>query len=172
MTKVALSLACLSHPDAQYHPRRSPRVARGSSWAREHGYELDQTAAVDISVYAGGRSPEHAALGALQQQLLASKIERGTVLVLDDYGSLTEEEMRDLLPHIMSIAASGMHVVTLRDKKLWDATAMNNLGGLVMSIVLDYADNLRGQYMSCRMRAVYRYKQRKAEDAAAKESTE
>ena len=56
MTKVALSLASLSHPNAKYHPRRSPRERKGRAWAREHAYAYDQTATVDISGFSGDGS--------------------------------------------------------------------------------------------------------------------
>jgi hypothetical protein len=168
MTKVALSLASLSHPNAKYHPRRSPRERKGRAWAREHAYAYDQTATVDISGFSGSAHPEMAVLATLQRQLMEGQIERGTVLILDDFGSMGEPSMRKAVSLIMSLVSSGMHVVTMRDERVWDEVAMNDLGGFLMSLILDYADNLRGQYMSARLRASLRRKK----ELAAKESTE
>ncbi|MDD2875541.1 MAG: recombinase family protein, partial [Azoarcus sp.] len=66
-------------------------------WCKEHGHELDTSLVLEdlgISGYSGANA-KRGALGVLQMMVLDSKIEKGTILLIEAFDRLTRLPLPD-----------------------------------------------------------------------------
>lgn len=134
------------------------QIEAAREWCRENGHTLDESDQFnDLGVSAfSGANAATGALAELQKMLSEGKIERGTVLVVEALDRITRQTLTRAITLLMNLANSGLTIVTLSDKRVWNEQTMNDLGSFMMSVVTLYRGHQESEYKSMRLRKTFK----------------
>ena len=114
------------------------QIEAAEKWARDHGYELDDSLKPDegLSAFRGYHRIK-GALGQFMKAVEEGKIPVGSILIVENLDRLSRQEVMPALGQFTDILNKGIKVVTLSDKMEYTAESVNaNFGQLLMSIVI------------------------------------
>lgn len=128
-------------------------------WCKEHGHELDTSLNFeDLGVSAfSGANIESGALGALQASLIAGKIERGTILLVEALDRITRQDLLTAIPLFITLVNLGLTIVTLTDNKVWNNETMKDIGAFMFSVLTLYRGHQESEYKSKRLQATFKH---------------
>lgn len=134
------------------------QIESAREWCRENGYTLDESDQFNdhgVSAFSGANA-ETGALAELQKMLANGKIERGTILIVEALDRITRQTLTKAITLLMNLANSGLTIVTLSDKRVWNQESMNDLGSFMMSVVTLYRGHQESEYKSMRLRKTFK----------------
>lgn len=134
------------------------QIEAARQWCRENGYQLDESDQFNdfgVSAFSGANA-ETGALAELQQRLAAGEIERGTILIVEALDRLTRQALTKAITLLMSLATSGLTVVTLADRRVWNEESMNDMGSFVVSVVTLHRGHQESEYKSKRLQKTFK----------------
>lgn len=136
----------------------SRQIEAAKEWCEEHGLTLDESdqfADLGVSAFSGANA-ETGALSVLQDKLKRGEIERGTVLIVEALDRITRQALSKAITLLMNLVNSGLTVVTLSDKRVWDEAALSDLGSFMMSVVTLYRGHQESEFKSMRLRKTFK----------------
>lgn len=133
------------------------QVESARDWCKQHNLTLDDENFEDLGVSAySGANSETGALADLQRKLVSGEIPRGTILIVEALDRITRQALPKAVTLLMSLANSGLVIVTLSDGKTWDEASMADLGSFMMSVVTLYRGHQESEYKSLRLRKTFK----------------
>lgn len=141
------------------------QLEAGEKYAHEHGLILDKSLSMQdlgLSAYHG----EHKTKGALGEFLKlveAGRIEKGSVLIVENLDRLSREKVLDALNQFTGIIKAGISIVTLQDGQQYDEKSIDeNWSQLIISITYMARANEESKTKSKRLSAAWETKRKKA----------
>ena len=109
------------------------------------------------------------ALGQFLKLVEEHKIEKGSILIVENLDRLSREQVLDALTQFTNIIKSGISVVTLQDNMMYSEESVNaNFGQLLMSIVYMSRAHEESKVKSDRLKAAWSEKRKKASNGKYK----
>lgn len=124
----------------------SPDQARGDSlrrqlqgslqWADQNGYELDTTLRdLGVSAYRGANESE-GALKAFIDNIEQGRVPPGSVLIIESLDRLSRQQVLKSLTLFTRILSTGIKIVTLVDGHEYTERSLDDIGNLMLSLVI------------------------------------
>ena len=136
MTKKAYSYIRFSTPDQLRGDSLRRQTEASRAYAKANNLVLDESIR-DIGISAfKGRNKTEGALGAFLDLVHKGQIEKGSILIVESLDRLSREEISKALPQFISILSSGVEIVTLADDQHYTEKSVNDIGSLVVSLVV------------------------------------
>lgn len=133
---VAYSYVRFSTPGQLKGDSLRRQVEECEAYCRENGLELHPVSYRDLGVSAfKKKNIEKGALAAFIDAVKTGKIEKGSYLVIEQFDRLSRAEVDVALRLLLDLVHSGIVLVTLVDKKVWDKAAVKDIGNLILAIV-------------------------------------
>jgi hypothetical protein len=163
MKPTAISFANFCTAGQKRNTTIARKVKESRLWCSTNGYQLEETGP-DTGVLELVTSSRAylACLQLLHARLQNGSIAPGTALILDSLGYFGDEDLKSALSLLMASAQQGLLIVTPRDNKIWDASAMNDMGGFFISVCTMYALDRERVVMAMRRAAGNEYRARQA----------
>lgn len=134
------------------------QLEAGEKYAKEHGLILD----TDLSMQDLGLSAYHGVhktkgkLGQFLKLVEEGKIEKGSVLIVENLDRLSRENVLDALNQFTGIIKAGISIVTLQDGQKYDVKSIDgNWAQLIISITYMARANEESKAKSKRLKAVW-----------------
>ncbi len=109
-------------------------------YAAAHGFVLDNSLRLQdlgVSAYSGEHRSEKGALGQFLKLVEAGKIEKGSVLLVENFDRLSRQEITIALQQFLDIINRGIKIVTLIDNREYtEETVDANVGELIVSLTI------------------------------------
>ncbi len=132
----AYSYIRFSTPDQLRGDSLRRQLEASREWAEKNGYELDESLRdLGISAFRGKNRTE-GALRTFLDKIDSGEIEQGSVLVLESLDRLSRDEILKSLSLFTGILSKGVRIVTLADGQEYTRESINNIGNLVISLVV------------------------------------
>jgi len=136
MNKKAYSYIRFSTPDQLKGDSLRRQLESSRAYAKENNLVLDETLRdIGISAFRGKNKTE-GALGAFLDLVHKGQIEKGSILIVESLDRLSREEISKALPQFISILSSGVEIITLADDQHYTEKSVNDIGSLVVSLVV------------------------------------
>jgi DNA invertase Pin-like site-specific DNA recombinase len=87
--------------------------------------------------------------------VLDSKIEKGTILLIEAFDRLTRLPLPDAYEVLLSLVNNGLTLVTLTDGKVWSRETMSSLEAFLLSLVTLYRGHQESEHKSARLRDTF-----------------
>lgn len=132
------------------------------NYAKENGLELVETFE-DLGVSAfKGLNRQSGGLGDFINAVKTSKIDKGSVLLVENLDRLSRDEPVEALIQLQEILGLGIEVVTLQDMQVYKKGSMRDAGKLFTSIAIMLRANEESEAKSKRLKAVWAEKRKEA----------
>ena len=139
------------------------QVEGAEDYCRENGLELHPVSYRDLGVSAfKGKNVEKGALAAFISAVKSGKIEKGSYLIIEQFDRLSRDDVDIALSLFTHLVRSGIIVVTLDDKKVWDIPAIKDLSSLLVAILLMSRANNESASKARRLSSVWTQKKTNA----------
>lgn len=134
--KRAYSYIRFSTPDQLKGDSLRRQLESSRAYAEQHGLLLDDSLR-DIGVSAfKGKNKEEGALGSFLDLVNAGSIEKGSILIVESLDRISRETVSDALTQFISILKSDIEIVTLVDNQHYTRKSIDDIGSLVISLVI------------------------------------
>jgi DNA invertase Pin-like site-specific DNA recombinase len=143
---------------------RRRQLEQSRAYAEANGLELAEGAELeDIGVSAfKGANVRDGALGVFLEAVRAGTVKPGSFLLVESLDRLTRQQLLKAQSLFLSIIQAGINLVTLADGRIYPA-GTNDLGDLILSLVIMSRAHEESQIKSHRISAAWRNKRAKAE---------
>ena len=159
----AYSYIRFSTPDQLKGDSLRRQTEASKAYAAAHGLEYaDPIADLGISGFRGTNATE-GALRAFLQKVEEGRVEPGSVLIIESLDRLSRQEILKSLTLFTSILGGGVKIVTLSDNQEYPADSINNIGNLVISLVVMARAHEESAIKSKRLSAAWQQKRRNAQ---------
>jgi DNA invertase Pin-like site-specific DNA recombinase len=112
------------------------QVVACEAYCIENGLNLHAVSYRDLGVSAFKRKNiEKGALSAFISAVKSGIIKKGSYLIIEQFDRLSRADVDVALRLLLDLVHSGILVVTLSDKKVWDRPAIKDVGDLILAIV-------------------------------------
>ena len=150
----------------------SPEQAKGDSLRRQleqtAAYCVEQNLVLDTSISLRdlglsafkGDNVSRGNLGKFLELVEKGKIEKGSVLVIENLDRLSRAQIGDAVHLFMSILRSGVDIVTLTDRRRFSRESLNNPMELMLSIMTFYRSHDESAQKSYRARRTWEQKRK------------
>jgi len=109
-------------------------------YAVEHGLVLDSSLRLQdlgVSAYSGEHRSDKSSLGQFLKLVEGGKIEKGSVLLVENFDRLSRQEITKALQQFLDIINKGIKIVTLIDNREYTEETVNaNVGELIVSLTI------------------------------------
>ncbi|MDH0049250.1 recombinase family protein [Comamonas terrigena] len=144
------------------------QVQMAQDYCAEHNLDLHQDTYRDLGVSAFKRKNlEKGALASFIEGVKSGKVPRGSYLVIEQFDRMSRAETSTALRLLLDLVKSGIKVVTLSDRKVWDSDSINDTGNLVLAIVYMSRANNESQAKADRLSSIWSQKKKRAADGTA-----
>ncbi len=137
-TKVAYSYIRFSSPAQMKGDSLRRQTEASEAYATDHGLYIDHSLHLQdlgISAY-HGKNAEEGKLAAFLTAIQTGRVQSGSTLLVESLDRLSRDQVTEALTQFLNIINSGITVVTLMDKAVYNREIINqNPGSLMMSIV-------------------------------------
>ncbi len=142
---------------------RRRQMAASKAYAEEEGLELaDDAQLEDIGISAfKGANVKDGALGQFLNAVKAGSVERGSYLLVESLDRLSREEILPAHTLFLSIVQAGINLVTLADKRVYQAKTVNLVDMITSLVVMERAHE-ESKTKSMRVGAAWKNKRVKA----------
>jgi DNA invertase Pin-like site-specific DNA recombinase len=142
---------------------RRRQLEQSRAYAEANGLELSEGAELeDIGVSAfKGANVRDGALGVFLDAVRSGTIKPGSYLLVESLDRLTRQQLLKAQSLFLSIIQAGINVVTLADGRIYPA-GTNDLGDLILSLVIMSRAHEESQIKSHRISAAWKNKRAKA----------
>ena len=142
--------------------RRQTELAR--EYADRHGLDLDETLTFrDLGVSAfRGKNVAEGALGRFVDAVDSGLVKPGSHLLVESIDRLSRDRITAALGRFSTLLDRGITVVTLTDQKVYTRDSLDNLGDLMMFLVIASRANEESETKSRRGKASWANKRAKA----------
>lgn len=139
------------------------QMEQSATYAAEHGFELDEEFNLhDIGVSAyKGANVSQGALGQFLEAVRERKVAPGSYLLVESLDRLSRQEVRRSLTLLFDILDSGINVVTLADRYVYES-GKTDTQDLMMSIISMSRAHEESRMKSQRISAAWERKRREA----------
>ncbi|MCW9014098.1 MAG: recombinase family protein [Gammaproteobacteria bacterium] len=160
--KTAYSYIRMSTPQQLRGDSLRRQLQSSRLWCEKNGYELDDSLR-DIGISAfHGLNKLTGSLGKFIELAKSGKIESGSVLLLESLDRLSRQEVLESLGTFTEILATGVEIVTLADNQRYTSQNLNNIGNLIISLVILSRAHEESKIKSERMAASWANKRKNA----------
>src|SRR5262249_35000017 len=148
----------------------SPQQAAGDSlrrqteaaadWCKRHGVTLDTAMTfrdLGTSAFKGNQRGEGSALGAFLRLIESGKVDKGSVLLIENLDRLSRENPWDAVPLLCSIVNAGVTVATLSPSEMTYSRG-RDLTPLILAVVEFGRGNNESEIKSSRCTAAWQEK--------------
>jgi len=133
------------------------QVGNANKWCEINGFKLDvsdEFTDKGKSAFSGANT-KAGELSILQQKLGSGEIAPGSILIVEAFDRLTRQELGVAIGLLTSLISSGLIIVTLSDKRIWDKEAMNDLTSFITSVLLLHRGHNESHEKSKRLRKTF-----------------
>jgi DNA invertase Pin-like site-specific DNA recombinase len=142
------------------------QVERAEKYCEEEGLQLHPVSYRDLGVSAFKRKNlEKGALAAFIDAVKTGKVEKGSYLVIEQFDRLTRDEVDMALKLLLHLVHSGIKIVTLVDKRVWDSKAVKDVGNLILAIVFMSRANNESASKADRLSQMWEQKKKTAAES-------
>lgn len=136
----AYSYVRFSSPEQAKGDSLRRQLEQTSAYCAENGLTLDTSVSLrDLGLSAfKGDNVSRGNLGRFLELVEAGKIEKGSVLIIENLDRLSRAQIGDAVHLFMSILRSGVDIVTLTDRRRFSRGSLNNPIELMLSIMTFY----------------------------------
>ena len=161
----AYSYIRFSTPDQLKGDSLRRQLKESENYAKENGLTLDTTINLKdlgLSAFHGAHKTK-GALGGFLKQIEEGKIEKGSVLIVENLDRLSREQISEALMQFMNIINAGIRIVTLQDKQEYTKETINdNWSQLIISITYMARAHEESNTKSKRLKSAWEEKRIKA----------
>ncbi|MCP3713134.1 recombinase family protein [Paraburkholderia sp. CNPSo 3274] len=144
------------------------QVEAAEEYCREHNLRLDTKSYRDLGVSAFKRhNIEKGALSRFIEAVNTGKIATGSYLIIEQFDRLSRADAHVALRLLMGLVDSGIKVVTLFDRKVWDTEAIKDATNLMLAVVYMSRANNESAAKADRLAKVWKRKKDRAADGTA-----
>ncbi len=134
--KRAYSYIRMSTPEQLRGDSLRRQLSASEDWCLQHGYVLDSSLR-DLGVSAfKGANRLRGALGRFIELAESGQVDRGSVLLVESLDRLSRQEILTSLGVFTDLLNAGVEVVTLADGYRYTQESINDLGNLIVSLVV------------------------------------
>ncbi len=165
--KTAYSYVRFSTPQQALGDSLRRQVAAAEQFCKENGYTLDRSLTLyDKGIRAfRGENIEIGRLGVFLGLVKAGTVKRGSALCVENLDRLSRAEITDALGVFLDLIRSGITVITLTDKRIYNRETINrNPGELMASIVFLMRANDESKVKSVRVKEAYDQRKKAAKE--------
>jgi len=165
--KTAYSYVRFSTPQQALGDSLRRQVAAAEQFCKENGYTLDRSLTLhDKGIRAfRGENIEIGRLGVFLGLVKAGTVKRGSALCVENLDRLSRAEITDALGVFLDLIRSGITVITLTDKRIYNRESINrNPGELMASIVFLMRANDESKVKSVRVKEAYDQRKKAAKE--------
>lgn len=139
------------------------QVTMAEEYCKKHGLDLHPVSYRDLGVSAFKRkNVEKGALAAFIDAVKQGIIPKGSFLVIEQFDRLSRADVDIALRLLLDLVHSGVTLVTLADEKVWDRTAVSDIGNLIVAIVFMSRANNESASKAKRLSEAWGEKKREA----------
>ncbi|MBA5684836.1 recombinase family protein [Photobacterium damselae subsp. damselae] len=143
--------------------RRQTEAAQ--KYCFENGLELADFTLRDLGLSAyHGNHVKDGALGEFIKAVDQEQIPRGAYLLVESMDRLSRERISIALRRFMQLLELGINIVTLQDKRVFTIESLDNIGDLMMSLVLMMRAHEESATKSKRLKEAHKEKRKQARE--------
>lgn len=165
MQPKAYSYIRFSTPEQLKGDSLRRQTEMSEKYAAEHGLMLDDSLRLQdlgVSAYSGEHRSDKGALGQFLKLVEKGKIEKGSVLLVENFDRLSRQEITIALQQFLDIINKGIKIVTLIDNREYTEETVNaNVGELIVSLTIMSRAHEESATKSRRLTAAWEGKRKK-----------
>jgi DNA invertase Pin-like site-specific DNA recombinase len=166
-TGIAYSYIRFSSAEQAKGDSKSRQTTASEEYAQDHGLTIDRSLHLqDLGVSAfRGKNAAEGALAGFFEAIQTGQVTPGSTLLVESLDRLSRDQITSALTQFLNIINSGITVVTLMDKMVYNRETINqNPGSLMMSIVIMMRAHEESATKSERIGSAWAKKRRKARE--------
>lgn len=140
MSPKAYSYIRFSTPEQIKGDSLRRQTELSARYAKDHGLVLDDSLKLQdmgLSAYSGEHRSDRSALGQFLKLIEMGKIEKGSVLLVENFDRLSRQEITKALQQFLDIISKGIKIITLIDNREYSEKTVNaNFGELIVSLTI------------------------------------
>jgi DNA invertase Pin-like site-specific DNA recombinase len=140
MSPKAYSYVRFSTPEQLKGDSLRRQTEFSERYAAKHGLVLDDSLKLQdlgLSAYSGEHRSDRGALGQFLKLIEIGKIEKGSVLLVENFDRLSRQEITKALQQFLNIINKGIKIVTVIDNREYTEETVNaNVGELIVSLTI------------------------------------
>ena len=164
MSPMAYSYIRFSTPEQIKGDSLRRQTELSEQYAKKHGFVLDDSLKLQdlgLSAFSGEHKGSRGALGQFLKLVEDGKIEKGSVLLVENFDRLSRQEITKALQQFLDIINRGIKIVTLIDNREYTEETVNaNVGELIVSLTIMARAHEESATKSKRLKAAWEVKRK------------